>query len=409
MFALILAGEAVFALPFHIARFFHPTVLEVFQISATELGAAQGVYGIVAMIAYFPGGPLADRFPARKLMAFSLWSTAAGGLYMATFPGYAGAALVWGFFGVTTILFFWAALIRATRDWGGSNAQGRAFGILDGGRGLMAAVLASVGAIVFTLAFPDGYSAASSSDKADALSTVIYGYTVVTALTGVFVWFALTDQPTNPSGPTNLRWDSLRRNFSQVFRTRAIWWQALIVICAYVGFKGLDNFTLFAVQGHGIDEVDAAQIAVYGSWMRPVAAILAGMLGDHFRVHRALTASFTILLLSHLFFATGNMGLATWIIVANFLVTCAAVFALRGLYFAVFEDANIPHHVTGTAVGLVSVVGYTPEIYVALVAGMFIDANPGLAGHQHFFLFQACFALLGIFASVAFARSTRAA
>ena len=66
MFALIVAGEAIFALPFHIARFFRPTVLEVFNLTPTELGAAQGVYGIVAMVSYFFGGPIADRFPARK-------------------------------------------------------------------------------------------------------------------------------------------------------------------------------------------------------------------------------------------------------------------------------------------------------------------------------------------------------
>ena len=48
MLSLILAGEAVFALPFHVARFFRPTVLEVFALSNTELGAAQAVYGIVA-------------------------------------------------------------------------------------------------------------------------------------------------------------------------------------------------------------------------------------------------------------------------------------------------------------------------------------------------------------------------
>ena len=59
MVALIFAGEAVYALPFHITRFFRPTVLEVFNLTATELGAAQGVYGVVAMLAYFPGGPLA--------------------------------------------------------------------------------------------------------------------------------------------------------------------------------------------------------------------------------------------------------------------------------------------------------------------------------------------------------------
>ena len=45
MVGLILAGEAVFALPFHLARFFRPTVLEVFQLTNTELGAAQGIGG----------------------------------------------------------------------------------------------------------------------------------------------------------------------------------------------------------------------------------------------------------------------------------------------------------------------------------------------------------------------------
>lgn len=107
MLGLILAGEAVFALPFHVARFFRPTVLEVFSLSATELGAAQGVYGVAAMLAYFPGGPIADRFSARKLLAVSLWMTAAGGLYMSTFPGYHGSLLVWGFFGFSTIMLFW--------------------------------------------------------------------------------------------------------------------------------------------------------------------------------------------------------------------------------------------------------------------------------------------------------------
>ena len=76
MLGLVLAGEAVYALPFHVARFFRPTVLDVFALTPTQLGVAQSVYGVVAMLAYFPGGPLADRFPARKLLAFSLWVTA---------------------------------------------------------------------------------------------------------------------------------------------------------------------------------------------------------------------------------------------------------------------------------------------------------------------------------------------
>jgi predicted MFS family arabinose efflux permease len=57
---LILAGEMIFSLPFHTARFFRPTLLEVFGFSNTQLGDAFAIYGITAMLAYFPGGALAD-------------------------------------------------------------------------------------------------------------------------------------------------------------------------------------------------------------------------------------------------------------------------------------------------------------------------------------------------------------
>ena len=67
MLGLIVAGEGVYLLPFSVTRFFRPTVLETFGLSNTELGTAMAIYGIVAMIAYFPGGPLADRSSAREL------------------------------------------------------------------------------------------------------------------------------------------------------------------------------------------------------------------------------------------------------------------------------------------------------------------------------------------------------
>lgn len=102
--SLILSGEAIFTLPYHVTRFFRPTFLEVFDLSATELGVAQSAYGFAAMVAYFFGGPLADRFEPRKPLAGSLWATALGGLYLATFPSVAGVTLVWGFFGLTNIL-----------------------------------------------------------------------------------------------------------------------------------------------------------------------------------------------------------------------------------------------------------------------------------------------------------------
>jgi len=408
MVGLILAGEAVFALPFHVARFFRPSVLELFSLTNTELGAAQGVYGILAMVAYFPGGPLADRFSARKLLALSLWTTAAGGLYMATFPDYRGALFLWGFFGVTTILLFWAALIRATRDWGGHDTQGRAYGLLEGGRGLLAAVLATIAVVVFGLAFPEGYAAASFEEKQDTLRVIIYGYTAVTAATGVFVWFVIVDG--HPSGESDLEeWkahaESVWDHVFRVLRIPAVWLQAVIIVCAYVGYKGFDNYSLYAVQGYGMNEVDAARIVAIGSWMRPIAALGAGMLGDRFSVSRMTVIAFVILLASDLFFAlTTPIPGAAWVLLGNTLFTCTAIFGLRGLYFALFEEAKVPAAVTGTAVGLVCVIGFTPEVFVSYVGGVLLDRSPGLAGHQHFFLFLAAFAFVGVVASYAIMR-----
>ena len=399
MLGLILAGEAVYALPFHIARFFRPTVLEVFGLTATELGAAQGVYGVVAMLAYFPGGPLADRFPARKLLAMSLWSTAAGGLYMATFPGYAGSMLIWGFFGITTILLFWAALIRATRDWGGADQQGRAYGLLDSGRGLLAAGLASIGVMVFSWSFPDGYDAAGLQDKREALRLVIHGYVTVTALIGLYVWFVLGDGHPAQAGSSALHVprEKLSGHVLSVLRIPAVWMQSVVIVCAYVGYKGFDNYSLFAVEAYGLDEVEAAQIVTLGSWVRPAAAIGLGLLGDRFGVSRMIVVCFALLLAADLYFAFSVPQLGTlWFLLGNIVLTCIAIFGLRGLYYAVFEEHKVPLLVTGTAVGFVSVIGYTPDIFVTLVAGLLIDRTPGLAGHQHFFLFLAAFAALGL-------------
>jgi len=406
--SLILAGEAIFTLPYHVTRFFRPTFLEVFDLTATELGVAQSAYGFIAMAAYFFGGPLADRFEPRKLLAVSLWATALGGLYLATFPDVTGVMLIWGFFGLTNILLFWAALIKVTRAWGGDNQQGLAYGLLDGGRGLLAAILASAGVFAFSVAFPLGYDAASLTQKGAVLRQVIYGYTAVTAAVGVLVWFTLrgldgaaSDSHSPPPG-------DFFRQIKSVIKLRVVWLQATVLVCAYTSYKAFDQYALFAVRGHGIDEIDAAQIVAVGAWTRPVAALALGLLGDRFGISRMALVCFVLLIISHSLFAFTGTALGTLsMILLNTLVTGIAIFGLRGLYFGLLQEGQIPLAVTGTAVGLVSVIGYTPDVYIAAVAGYLIDQNPGLLGFQHLFTLLLGFSIVGAAAAIGFARQIR--
>ncbi len=408
IFSLICAGEAIFTLPYHVTRFFRPTFLEVFGLTATELGVAQSAYGFVAMVAYFFGGPLADRYEPRALLAGSLWATAAGGLYLATFPNVVGVMLVWGFFGLTNILLFWAALIKVTRAWGGADQQGMAYGLLDGGRGLLAAILASVGVLIFSAAFPLGYDEATLLQKGAVLKQVIYGYTAVTMGIGVMVWFTLRGLGERHTDGVSPSLSQFFGHLKSVIQLKVVWLQTVVVVCAYTSYKAFDQYALFAVRGHGIDEIDAAEIVTIGAWTRPFAALVLGILGDRWGISRMAFICFILLIVSHSLFAfTGTALGSLSMILLNTLVTGIAIFGLRGLYFGLLEEGRIPVAQTGTAVGLVSVIGYTPDVYVAAVAGFLIDQSPGLLGFQHLFIMLLVFSVAGAMAAMQFPKHIR--
>ena len=403
MLALVVAGEAIFGLPFLIARVFRPTLLDVFGITNFELGTAFSLYGVVAMLAYFPGGPLADRFSARRLMTAALFVSALGGAYYASVPSLDGLKLLFGFWGLTTILLFWAALIRATREWGGADSQGQAYGILDGGRGLLAAVLASVTVAVFASLLPEDAATATLAERAYALKQVIWIFTGMTVAAGVLVWFCVPDAeaPERGEGSAGVDWGRV----GQVLKNPAVWLQGLIVVTAYTGYKGMDDLGLYARDAFGFDDVQAAQVGAVAFWVRPVAALGAGLLGDRIGATRGILFCFAAMLAGNLVVALGLLEpSAPWMLFTMVVSISAAVFGLRGLYFAIFEDAGIPPALTGTAAGLVSVVGYTPDIFMGPLMGHLTDTYEGALGHEYLFGVLAGFAALGLCCTLLFRR-----
>ncbi len=392
MLTLVLAGEIAFMLPFNLTRFFRPSLLEAFNITNTQLGDVFAVYGVLAMIAYFPGGALADRFSARSLLTVSMVTTGLGGLYMATYPDLFGLAMLFGYWGITTILLFWAALIRATREWGGDDAQGRAFGILEGGRGVAAALLATIGVAVFALYMPDDVLSVSDEGRRDALRQVILLYSGATIVTGVLTWLVIpAARHVGDSGR------SIFTGAVAVLNRPLVWAQAAIIICAYCGYKGLDNYSLYAVQVLGMDEVDGAKLATIGVYVRPLAAVAAGLLADRWSAAGTLRIAFLLSLVAYIVLAlVSSNGGALFVIYGNLFVSFFAVFALRGVYFALLQENYVPPFLTGAVAGTVSFVGYTPEIFFGPITGRILDANPGAVGFQHYFLFLAAVTAIGI-------------
>ena len=385
----------IFSLPFHLTRYFRPTILEAFAITNSELGDAFAIYGLTAMISYFPGGILADKFSIRHLMSGSLIATSVGGIYLLYIPNSFELSLLYGYWGITSILFFWAALIKATRQWGGVFSQGKAFGYLDGGRGLVAATFATLSVFIFSSFLPNQEEFIENVDRIYALQIVITYYIIITAITALVVWFVLPkNDEDNHHGKTKNMF--ITPKLKLIF-DKNIFFIAITVVCAYCGYKGLDNITLYLVQTLNWHEASAASFAAYATYLRPISAISAGVIADKFDCSKTIKNLFLISILVYLIlFSTTPNNHTSWIIYLNILLTFVTVFALRGIYFALLQDAQFPQSKTGVIVGFVSLIGYTPDIFFGSLTGRILDNSPGVAGHQNYFLFLMVISILGL-------------
>ncbi len=405
LMVLVVAGESIFFLPFLLPRVFRPTLLDVFGLTNLDLGLAFAAYGFVAMISYALGGPLADRFHPRILLSTALATTAGGGLVLASQPSLPMLKGLYAYWGVTTIALFWAALIRATREWGGVDGQGVAFGLLDGGRGLLAAAMGTIIVWVYSWLLPVEVESATLAHRTRAFHWIILLMGAIPLGAAVLALFALSgNRSGKPARRPRLRLSVIMRALGQ----RTVWLQALIILCAYVGFKVTDDFSLYAHEVIGLNEVQAAGVGALSLWVRPVAAIGAGYIADRVGIGVMTAASFGMLLL-------GSGALASGVVMPGmigmfyFTVVGASlgIYALRGLYYAIMREGGVPLAVTGSAVGLVSVIGYTPDVFMGPLMGYLLDQSPGQLGHQHVFAVVSGFALIGLAASILFVAIVR--
>lgn len=399
---LILAGEAVFIIPFVLPRIFRPTVLDVFELDNVQLGLCFSMYGIVALISYLFGGPFADKFPPRRLMAVALWMTAAGGLVFATFPSFLVLQILYGYWGFTTIFLFWAPMIKAARVWGGRDAQGKAFGLLDGGRGLTGALFGLLGVFIFSLFISDNVASASLVDRQEAFRYVIYCASVIIVIVGILTWFFMK----TGINEKEILVDKITvSQIREVLKLPSVLLLMVIILCAYVGYKITDILSQYANEVMLYDEVKSAQVGTFLQFLRPATGILLGLLVDRFRLSKVLMLSFALSVIGGSLFATGIIATSTTaLFFLSVIVIAVGVYSARTLYFAVMEEGNIPLVLTGTAVGLISVIGYTPDIFAGPAYGYLLDSNPGEPGFQNVFWMLAIFAFVGGIASVIYYR-----
>ncbi len=403
---LILSGELIFLLPYVLARIFRPTFLEVFNLNNLQLGSLFSVYGIIALLSYVYGGVISDKFQPKKLIAYSLFFTSFGGIVLASYPSYFVMQILYGYWGFTTVFLFWGAMIKATRVWGGTDNQGQAFGFLDAGRGLVAASMGSLGVLIFSMFLTNDIELSSLIERKESFRYVILFSSFMVFLTGFLVLFFM-DSNQKDEKDYVVSTNSFS-NIKTVLKIESVWLIMIIIISAYIGYKVTDIYSLYASDVMLFDQIEAANVSSLQLYLRPLVCILIALLADKSSYIYFIIIGFLTMLIGSTIFAFGIVQLnMNFIFYLSLVVVATGTYAIRALYFSIMQEGRIPLVLTGTAVGLISVVGYTPDIFATPIFGYFLDKYPGILGHQYVFTILSIFSILGLFASIKFAKITR--
>ena len=393
----MLAAESIYILPYVLARVFRPTFLDVFNLTNLELGGLFSIYGVVAFFSYLYGGVLADRYSPRKLLSISLIFTSLGGLIMMTYPSYLIMQLLFAYWGFTTVFIFWAPMLKATRSIGGVKMQGKTFSFLDGGRGVVASSIGLIGVLIFSVLITEDVSSLTLSEKQEVFKYVIGASSLIVFIIGIVVYAYLKIELKDDEKIGNIK------SLLELAKLKSVWLISFIILCAYMGYKITDVYSLYASEVMLFDEINAARVGALQQYLRPIVCISVAFFTDKNGNINNILIGFFVMMLGSILFASGLIKVSMNILFfISLIIVATGTYAIRGLYFSILKDGKIPYILSGTAIGLISIVGYSPDIFATPLYGYLLDNFPGIRGHQYVYLILFISSIVGIYVSLKF-------
>lgn len=384
---LSIGGGGIYILPYLSAYFYIP-MKDAMHLDNMKIGLMGSALGFTSMIFYWPGGWLADRMSPRKLIVFSLLGNGFLGFWLATFPSFKVLLTIQLLMGASLTLTYWSAAIKMVRQLASSDQQGRYFGIFEGGRNVTVVVLVAAAIYLFDW----------MGSNSIALRWTIIALSVMMLTIAILSWILLPETPVSSAALADEKAQpSLLAAIGRVVRIPAVWLTMFVILGAYVTSLGSNYFTPYATDVYKQSVVFGGVLSLIGQATGIFAPPIAGFVADRWTASRTILLLLMALASCLLVFVIipGSPHLLPLLIINSIVIGCV-YYALRGIYFALLEEGAIPIPLTGTATGLISLVAYTPDIFVPALAGHLLDTYAADGrGYRYFFLILALFAFAG--------------
>ena len=391
---LVLGAGTIYKLGFLKDAFYVP-MQEFMGLTHTQIGTAMSIAGLISTFGFLVSIYLTDRVSKKIMIPLSLSGIGLLGIALSTFPPYWMFLLIYCGLAVCADMLYWPTMLKTVRLLGTEEEQGRMFGIMEAGRGLMDTLVA-FGAL--------GIFAAMGSSPAGLKAAILF-YSIVPLIVAVISYFLLEpDEIAIPDGSQNVSKNKLAmEGVLRALKNRNIWLVSFNVFAVYCVYCGLTYFIPFLKDAYALP---AVLVGAYGIINQYGLKMLGGPVGGYLtdKIFHSATKYLQIvfiitgsLLAVFAFLPHANMNVYLGMLMTLSIGAC--VFSMRAIFFAPMDEVDVPREITGSAMSLGAFIGYLPGAFLYTVYGTILDRNPGLGGYRIVFLMMAVFAAAGFFLS----------
>ena len=390
IFIVALAGGVITKLPYLRETYMEP-LSQATGASYTQLGLIMSAYGIVNFICYFPGGVLADKFSCKTLIIISCLGTGLAGLWFWTLPDFIWLVVIHAIFAITTVFTFWAAMVKSINRLGEADEQGRLFGMLEGGRGLIGTLVAFGSVAVFGLA----------ADSIGGMKNAILFYSILMVVIGILTTIFLENDKPSLKGAGSVNALN-KKDFLEVAKMPRVWLCGALGICNYSALIFHGYVTGYLSNAFGLSDTVVGNLSVVRTYlMMMIGAFVAGFIADKIgsRIKLIKWAFVGMAVFASCYVLIPTQGAGVPLVICNFVVYGLFLYSIKAMYFSTIDEVLVPKRLAGTASGIISLCTYAPEMFLYTVSGNIVDRYVGTAtplkGYHICFIMMAVLSVIG--------------
>ena len=383
--ALGLAGGSIYFIPY-VKYVFYDAQLAAMGINNTQSGLLLTMYTIGNMVLYIPGGYLADKVSTKKALIISLVATSVLTWVYAFSLNFVVSMIIWLGLSFSTAFVFWSALMKAVRIVGTEEEQGFMYGLYYACNGIAAALTSFISLYAYNTAGEDIKSGFVRGVNASGVVVLI------AAICLVFLMKEDAGKVTTESDDDKISLPMV----GKVLKSPVVWILSIVILCGYGLKSSVSYFNPYLTEVVGVSAVNSGIFSIINNYLLLLLAPVGGILADKVFKSTCKWLSVSFVILAILFGGVLLIPSDISPMVASIytLLPGAVTMMMYGVVFSSVSEAGISRTMTGTVIGISSIIGYLPDSIYSVLFGKWLD-NKGAAGYTNIFIFLVASGILG--------------